>query len=498
MQYPGYLRYTDSVIGLLAERGHDLHLYFEQPRKQVEALRAIDLAGRRVTDGGLLPRRADSWMFLLAAVRRINGYVRYLDPAFRDATYLRDRPRARLPLVARPLGRLRTLPRPVVRALLTGLLALEWAAPRSKTLEQFLVDLAPDVLVVSPYVMITSREADLVRVARALGIPTVVSIASWDHLTTKGIARPGPDRFLVWNEKQVEEAVTLHRISRSRIVVTGAQPFDRWFDREPSTARDEFCEKVGLPSSGPFVLFTGSTASISDPDAERKFVRKWIRALRAADDPAVRDLNVLIRPHPYNSDGWASVNASKLGNAAIWPRGGANPVDEGDRADYYDSIFHSSAVVGVNTSAMIEAAVIGRPVLTVEVPQFSETQAGTLHYGYLLPAFGGFVRVARTFGEHAGQLAQVLANPELTAGERARFVKSFVRPQGLDVCSTPLVVEAIESAVEVASPARDPSRWYHALLRVVLLPALPLAERSARARKHAKKAQRGTTLVGDR
>ena len=35
-------------------------------------------------------------------------------------------------------------------------------------------------------------------------------------------------------------------------------------------------------------------------------------------------------------------------DAAIFPRYEANPVNEADRADYFDSLFHSDAVVGIN------------------------------------------------------------------------------------------------------------------------------------------------------
>jgi hypothetical protein len=497
LQYPGYLRYFDSVISSLAEHGHRVRLYFEQPRKQAEALEVNDLERQGIANDGQLPKRDDSWRDLLSAIRWTSGYVRYLDPAFRDATYLRNRVRTRLPPLARLLGLVRTLPRPIVRLSLDGLLALERAAPRSYELEKFLERIAPDVVVVSPFVTVASRQVDLVRAARARGIPTVAAIASWDHLTTKGIARPGPDLFLVWNETQVEEAMTLHRIPRSRIVVTGAQPFDRWFDRSPSSGRDEFCERVGLPSNESFVLFAGSTASISRPDAEIKFVCEWIAALGAADDPVVRKLNVLIRPHPYNSEGWADADMSECANATIWPRAGANPVDESDRADYFDSIYYSSAVIGVNTSAMIEAAVIGRPVLTIEVAEFSETQAGTLHYNYLLPESGGFTRVARSFGEHISQLGQVLRSPEATREERDRFVRTFIRPQGLDTPATPLVTQAIERAPEAAAPARDEGRWYHAVLRMMLLPAARIMAYSGGRARARSKAERAASLVGE-
>ena len=49
----------------------------------------------------------------------------------------------------------------------------------------------------------------------------------------------------------------------------------------------------------------------------------------------------------------------------FFPRRGYNPIDPDNRADFFDSIYHSAAVVGINTSAMIEAAIIGRPVFSM-------------------------------------------------------------------------------------------------------------------------------------
>ena len=129
------------------------------------------------------------------------------------------------------------------------------------------------------------------------------------------------------------------------------------------------------------MLFVGSTASISAPDAELHFVRRWIAALRA--EPTLSDVGILVRPHPYNSTHWLDADFSDLPHVAIYPRG-ANPVNEADRQDYFDSLYHSAAVVGVNTTAMIEAAIVGRTVHSVLAPEFEDTQSGTLHFRYLL------------------------------------------------------------------------------------------------------------------
>jgi len=206
------------------------------------------------------------------------------------------------------------------------------------------------------------------------------------------------------------------------------------------------------------VLFVGSTASISAPEAELHFVRRWIASLRAV--PALAEVGILIRPHPYNSTHWRQADFSDLPNVAIYPRG-ANPVNEGDRQDYFDSLYHADAVVGVNTTAMIEAAIAGRTVHSVLAPEFEDTQGGTLHFQYLLAENGGFLRVSQTLPEHAQQIAETIAAPEIGRAACARFVERFVRPYGRDVAATPRLVEALERlAAKRRARVTVPKRLY--------------------------------------
>ena len=395
MGYPGYLRYFDGTIELLRERGHDVRIAFDRPDYQPEGLKALDHMGAGVTVLDPPPRRKDIYGPFARGLRAAVDYARYLDPRFEHAHYLRTRRKKALELTQHFgfLARWPMQPRWRARLLVRALLGLEAAIPSSDQVEGFLRDVDPDVVLVSPLISQASPQTDVVKSARALGIPTMLCVASWDHLTTKGVIRVIPERIAVWNDVQRGEAGELHRVAPERIVVTGAQPFDRWFGREPTRKRKEFCKRVGFKDEQPFLLFVGSTAGISRPDAEEAFVRSWIQALRPSDDPALREIGILIRPHPYNPGRWGEADLSDLGPVTVWPRAGANPVDEDDRADYFDSLFHSQAVVGVNTSAMIEAAIVGRPVHTVRADEFADTQGGTLHFHYLLPEQGGFLRV---------------------------------------------------------------------------------------------------------
>jgi hypothetical protein len=163
--------------------------------------------------------------------------------------------------------------------------------------------------VVSPLIDAASDQVDLVRAARHLGIRVAVGIASWDNLTNKGLLRVAPDLVLVWNEAQKAEAVRFHGVAGDTVAVTGAQLFDRWFERAPSRDRRSFCAMVGLPDHRPYVLYTASSVFIARSELELPFVRTWIDALRASPDPAVRDVGVLVRPHPYNWHAWARATA---------------------------------------------------------------------------------------------------------------------------------------------------------------------------------------------
>ena len=118
---------------------------------------------------------------------------------------------------------------------------------------------------------------------------------------------------------------------------------------------------------------------------------------------------------------------------------------------------------------MIEAAILRKPVLSLVTPEFAGTQEGTLHFRYLLPEHGGFLRVAHSFGEHQAQLAEALARPDVVRAQTEGFVRTFLRPHGLDVPCTPVIANAFERAASVRSPMRRPSLASR-VFRLVLAP----------------------------
>jgi hypothetical protein len=466
-----YIRYFDSTMSLLMDRGHEVSIGVNRLRERKHA-RLEGLEDPRVRIVGVIPKRLDVWTPLARAVRGTFDFVRYLQPRFADAPALRARMKRKvLPSWMAWLDRTQTLTDAQLARAYLWLTRVEAAIPVSRRLTHFFNTHRPDAVIVSPLVDAASDQVDAVRAAQAIGIPAVAAIASWDNLTNKGQLRVQPDMVTVWNEEQKREAVTLHGIDADRVQVTGAQLFDRWFSRRPSQSREQFCAMVGLPTDREIVLYTGSSVFISPSAVEAPFARRWIQALRASSDPVVANAVVLIRPHPFNVEGWQTTDFSDLGPVAIFPNARFTPSADSARTSFFDSLYYASAIVGVNTSAMVEAAILGKPVLSLMTGEFAATQQGTLHFHYLLPENGGFLRVAHSFDEHITQLTDGLRNPDLSRAVTQSFVRSFLRPQGLDVPCTPLLADALERAADLpCAPLRE-----SAATRALRLFVLPLA-----------------------
>ena len=470
---PEYLRFYDCVVEELAERGHDVSIaVINTNAKKPVGLEGLQAYADRVRVLGLVPQHEGTWGAVAHGLRGVMDFVRYLHPRFAGAATLRARIKRKvLPVAYHWIDAIPKLAPSRVQGIERALMAGERAIPVCRSIADVLREQNPDVMLVSPLIDAASEQVDWIKAAHASGIRSAACIASWDNLTNKGLMRVEPDMVIVWNDAQKQEAHEYHYIPSSKIVTTGAQLFDKWFLKRPARDRAAFCARVGLPDTRPFLLFTGSSSFISESRAEVAFVRRWIAALRASGDPTLSDINVLVRPHPYNCHAWDPDPLTDLPGAVFFPRRGYNPIDPDNRADFFDSIYHSAAVVGINTSAMIEAAIIGRPVFSMLAEEFAGTQEGTIHFHHLLPENGGCVRIASTIDEHVRQLSDRLRDPAAAQAETQRVIGSFIRPHGIDRPATPVFVDAIERLAAAPAPQPSPAPWWGFAARPLLLAA---------------------------
>jgi hypothetical protein len=461
-----YYRNFESAIAALAERGHRVHLAADDPESMGGQALVERLAStyRGVTHGFAPSLDDEAWFRLARKLRSASDYVRFHDAAFeifrKTRLTLRERiPRGILRVMdggAAKSGALRA----AIGAMLRG---SEAVMPISEASRHFIETHDPDVVLLASVTAWRLPQIDHLRAARALGRRTGVCVFSWDHLSSKALLRSVPDRILLWNDTQKQEAMRWHDMPADRIVVTGAQCYDQWFDRVPSRDRAVFCREIGLSPDHPMLLYV---CSVMTPNPyESRFVLRWIEEIRRSSDPRLRSAGILVRPHPERLEEWEGVSLERFGNAVLY---GRNPVSPDAQADYFDSLYHSHAVVGLVTSAFLEAAIVGRPVYTPLLPEFEMYQEGVQHFRYLVEVEGGLLKVNRSLPDHLAELASALARPVERDEQNARFIRAFVRPGGLDVPATPAFVAAIEElgTAPPLPPDRMPA-WHRAMQPLV-------------------------------
>jgi hypothetical protein len=80
---------------------------------------------------------------------------------------------------------------------------------------------------------------------------------------------------------------------------------------------------------------------------------------------------------------------------------GRTPIDSDAKADYFDSLYYSCAVVWlVHEACFSKAAIVGRPVVTLLLPAYRMHQDGMAHFRYLLTVEGGLLHTAPDISAH--------------------------------------------------------------------------------------------------
>ena len=458
LKQQGYLRHFDSVVSSLVKRGHSVCL---APQDGVFKLPSNLASHSRISFVACPKKRSDGWGEHASLLRRASDYLRYLTPVYEKSSKLR----------ARAFNKL-------VHSFSNGIRDVEsrWAEfgwnfsqaelsklrrlfsqvesniPPDLGFKEFLATESPDVVLVTPLIDLGSGQTDIVKAAQSLGIPVGMLLFSWDNLSTKGSIHVLPDRVFVWNDLQKREARELHNVPASHIHVTGAARFDQFYAMKPATSRNDFYKLLDFNQSFPLITYLCSSKFVAEE--EFSFIKMWLDRIRHSSDELIKNANVLVKSHPDIKTTWHRTNQrrvqwDKIGRVML-----SNPFeDESVRVVgtsfsghqlLYDSLYHSAVAVGLNTSAEIEAGILGKPVCTIRAGGlFAEGQSDTLHFHYLLKKNGGFVEEAGSLDEHDAQLTAALAG-KINGKQIQQRTANFVRPKGIDTPATKLLVRGIE------------------------------------------------------
>ena len=121
------------------------------------------------------------------------------------------------------------------------------------------------------------------------------------------------------------------------------------------------------------------------------------------------------------------------------------------RQTYFESLYYSAVVIGVNTTGFLDAAIVDKPCVTLMDEQMREGQGA--HFNYLIDA--DYIEIARERTDIFQIIDRVLGGVDIKMENRRRFVRQFMRPNGVDISASQIMANAILAV----GHGRKPQDW---------------------------------------
>ncbi len=237
--------------------------------------------------------------------------------------------------------------------------------------KDLLSDLKPDLVFIPS---INPADYKLLRQTKKQNILAIQMIKSWDNLTSKTFLGVHPNYLITHNEVMKSEAICFDDMPEDRIFVSGIPQFDYLIANRESllVSREDFYKKIGINESNRVLLFSASGDRISPNDRDYLIILN--QAIDRGELPA--DLHVHVRLHPkYESslDGVEKLTHVTVERPFSYLTSGYRNwiFQKEDVAHWYNSIFHSCAVINVASTMAIDAAVVDRPIISLGFDGYS-------------------------------------------------------------------------------------------------------------------------------
>jgi len=360
------------------------------------------------------PRRNDKWRDSIFKARELYNYSNYLRMK-EQSDYYTNRWYKYLTPFQRKLIDMEIGDKIFKSDLLrTSIKLFEKIVPQDKKVKDWLKEKNPDVLVVSGNTLRYSEEQEYLKAAKC---PTVAIVLSWDNLTTKGTFHIMPDKVCAWNEEQIDILMNIHGVPKDRIELTGAARFEIWGHNKP-TDRKEFLEGMGMEDK-PYIVYLGSSSNIRKD--ETYILNGIAKSL---------DINILLRPHQANRKIYTIYDAPN-----VYKSFGKTPGSKESIQLFYDTLYHSVGVIGLNNSAMIDAMINDKAVISPVMLGSKRTQLDTMHYRSMMD---GMILVHKP-EECLNEIVKLVRGQDDNIEARRAWVKRYIRPNG----------DAVENVINV-------------------------------------------------
>lgn len=242
------------------------------------------------------------------------------------------------------------------------------------------------------------NQNEIIKCCKKLKIKISYIVRSWDNLTNKGRMNLAPDVFFVWNEAQKKEILKFHNFKDSKIIIVGPLLYEHLLNENELIKKETFLNKIGANVAN-IITYVGSSPQIlqNEIDYLISFLQKVISSKILDHNTAL-----IIRMHPLQTLSNSFKNSKHLNsqiekidkllelekyNIHFIPSLKSNFFEKIDKSLYLNTIYHSDFLIGINTSAMVEAMFYEKITVVPPIPDNLNKKGNllthTYHFSYL-------------------------------------------------------------------------------------------------------------------
>ena len=246
--------YHESVIESLSKNGHKVHLVFSENNNS-DRIFTIDpnpierINNIKNVSYEFLSSKRNLIQKFNFNFREIINFLNYYEKPYKENnqhSFYQKRWEKPLPIIFRFIFTKLQIGKVSIFRKLFKLFSkiLELISGHPVNHVQIICDFKPDVIIGTPCNLRFSEEIDFIKYGKYKKLHTIISVLSWDNLTTKGGFAILPDEFFAWNETHKDELIQFHNVDEEIITICGSPFFDKWFDDKFKSFDQEKFQKL--------------------------------------------------------------------------------------------------------------------------------------------------------------------------------------------------------------------------------------------------------------